>query len=305
MLVALRVRWRGEQTRVVLPQWACAELAAGLAPSTDVEHEGAHHAPPIGEVNVQPGDDGPWAILRDGELAWRGADPAELQRRLVSEVHLSIAAHATSVVFIHAGVVAVPGGAVVVPGRSMSGKTTLVRELVARGAQYLSDEYAVITAEGMVVPYSKPLSIRTDHGVDRVPGSSVGAVAGGPVPVRAVVHTCFEPGAAWSPERGGGASVVMPLFDNAVAARVRPELVLDHTVAVARSGAVSYHGPRGEAAQTAELILDHLVLEPGACSRARARECAPGSELGACSRARERECAPGSELGGDGCGLLI
>src|SRR5437867_1877526 len=64
-------------------------------------------------------------------------------------------------VFVHAGVVGWRGSAIVIPGKSFSGKTTLVAELVRRGAVYYSDEYAVLDRRGRVRPFAKPLSIRT------------------------------------------------------------------------------------------------------------------------------------------------
>jgi hypothetical protein len=54
------------------------------------------------------------------------------------------------------------GRAVILPGRSMSGKTSLVAALVKAGATYFSDEYAVLDKLGMVHPYIKTLSLRTD-----------------------------------------------------------------------------------------------------------------------------------------------
>jgi hypothetical protein len=41
----------------------------------------------------------------------------------------------------------------------MSGKTILVRTLLAQGAGYMSDEYAVINPTGRVHPYARPLSV--------------------------------------------------------------------------------------------------------------------------------------------------
>ena len=63
--------------------------------------------------------------------------------------------------FVHAGVVAVDGRALLLPGGSFTGKTTLVAALLRAGAQYGSDEYAVLDEAGLVLPaYPRPLSIR-------------------------------------------------------------------------------------------------------------------------------------------------
>jgi len=49
------------------------------------------------------------------------------------------------------------GRAILLPGRSLSGKTTLVRELLRRGATYYSDEFAVVDDFGNIHPFPRPL----------------------------------------------------------------------------------------------------------------------------------------------------
>src|SRR5919198_2175039 len=83
----------------------------------------------------------------------------EALEALESDLRLSVAAAARRRVFVHAGVVGWRGRAIVLPGRSCSGKTTLVAELLRAGATYLSDEFAVIDGRGRVHPFAKPLSI--------------------------------------------------------------------------------------------------------------------------------------------------
>src|SRR5205085_1489540 len=67
-------------------------------------------------------------------------------------------------VFIHAGVVAWRGRAIILPGRTMTGKSTLVQALVAAGARYYSDEYAVLDGRGKVLPYPRRMSLRRPDG---------------------------------------------------------------------------------------------------------------------------------------------
>ncbi len=64
--------------------------------------------------------------------------------------------------FLHAGVVGWQGRAIVLPGRSFTGKTTLVREMLRLGATYYSDEFAVVDNSGLVHPFARPLGIRDD-----------------------------------------------------------------------------------------------------------------------------------------------
>lgn len=79
----------------------------------------------------------------------------ELQTRLDS--HLLTR---TPYIPIHAGAVALGDRALLVPGMSRAGKSTLVAALIANGATYLSDEYALLDAEGRIHPYARPLLLR-------------------------------------------------------------------------------------------------------------------------------------------------
>ena len=210
-----------------------------------------------------------WQIVGDVGTSWRGVgdDPtarADVARRLASEVHLAIAAHADGVTFIHAGAVAWRGAGVILPGTSRAGKSTLVHALLLAGASYLSDEYAVLDHAGHMHPYTKPLAIREPTGTKLVQPERIGTVATKPVPVRAVVHTRYTKGATWTPRHARGAEVVIPLVANAVAAQLAPLDVTANTVAVASRDAVLFDGPRGEADHTAHAILAAIdeLLEP-------------------------------------------
>jgi hypothetical protein len=160
---------------------------------------------------------------------------------------------------VHAGVVAYGSRAIVIPGRSFSGKTTLVAELVKAGAVYYSDEYAVLDEGGLVHPYSKPLSIRlaglgqTDFHV-----SELGGVAGdAPLPIGLVVAARFEPGADWRPRELSGGESVLAMLANTVPAQDRPAQSLA-TIKRALNGTLVLEGERGEAAGLSRELL-HAV----------------------------------------------
>ena len=70
----------------------------------------------------------------------RTASLGEALAVLESEIRQSVAAASRRMVFVHAGVVASRGRAILIPGRSRSGKTTLVAELVKAGAEYFFDK---------------------------------------------------------------------------------------------------------------------------------------------------------------------
>ena len=111
-------------------------------------------------------------------------------------VRLLVADHAPSAVFVHSGVVGWRGKAIVIPGNSFQGKTTLVAELVKCGAEYYSDEYAVINESGLVSPYARRLSIRTKGETIREDPIDVGDLGGvigmAPIPVGCVLFTKYE-----------------------------------------------------------------------------------------------------------------
>jgi hypothetical protein len=178
---------------------------------------------------------------------------------LESEIRQSLAARALRRTFVHAGVVGWKGRAIVVPGRSRSGKTTLVAELVKAGATYLSDEFAVLDARGRVHPFAKPLSIRGAGGCDRHARRQSAEELGGrsgtrPLPVALVVLTEHRPGAEWRPERLTAGRAVIEMLAHTVPARLRPEAslqALERAVGQARV----LKGVRGAAAELAPRLL--------------------------------------------------
>ncbi len=189
----------------------------------------------------------------------RTADLAHAFAVLESEIRQSVAAGAERRTFVHAGVVGWRGRAIVLPGRSRSGKTTLVAELVRAGALYLSDEFAVLDRRGRVHPFAKPLSIRGTGGCDvhvqvRRAEELGGSCATRPLPVGLVVLAQHRPGAVWRPERLSAGQAVLEMLTHTVPARLRPEASLVSLErAVAR--ATVLRGTRGEAREVAESLL--------------------------------------------------
>jgi len=200
---------------------------------------------------------------------------------LESELRQSLAARSKHRTFVHAGVVGWRGQAMVVPGRSRSGKTTLVAELVRAGAAYLSDEFAIIDARGRVHPFAKPLSIRGAGGCDlhvsRPSAEDLGGRAGTrPLPIGLVVLATHEPGAEWRPQTLTAGQAVIEMLAHTVPARLRPAASLQALErAVAR--AVVLKGERGEARALAPHLLQLLEAASGS-SAARPESPAAVSE---------------------------
>ena len=193
------------------------------------------------------------AVRVEGRLAAHELTHAQALDVLESELQLSVARLARPQVFVHAGVVAVDGRAILVPGRSGAGKTTLVRALVAAGASYYSDEYAVLDPEGHVHPYPRRPSVRVRGGAKErhpVPRSR----GRGAVPVGLVVETRYRLEARWAPVTLSPGEIVLALLANTVPARERPAEVLAVLTRAAGS-ARGIRSDRGAAARTARALI--------------------------------------------------
>jgi serine kinase of HPr protein (carbohydrate metabolism regulator) len=180
----------------------------------------------------------------------RVRDFEETVRALETDLQLHVAEMSPRRVFVHAGVVALGGKAIVIPGRSFSGKTTLVAELVKAGATYYSDEYAVLDESGRVHAYARPLSIREGGRLDgptRVEVESLGGKRGAkPLDVGLVLITEYHQGARWRPRRLSPGEGVVALLANTVPARRRPAEALA-TFQKVVSAATVFKSARGDA----------------------------------------------------------
>lgn len=181
--------------------------------------------------------------------------------RLISDVHHQVAVHARDALFVHAGVVGWHSAAILLPGRSHSGKSTLVAELVRAGAAYYSDEYAVFDHNGQVHPYPKRVSLRpADKGGQRELRSveSLGGHTGSsPLPVGLIAVVRYEAGATWKEQPLAPGQALLALLDNTLLARSRPEVALDRFGRAVQSGA-ALAGLRGEAEGTVRYLLSYL-----------------------------------------------
>ena len=196
-------------------------------------------------------------VLYSGfEGEFRHADFSEICDAFESECHKDVALNAPGFVFVHAGAVVMKHGAVLFPGRSLSGKTTLVRACLDAGARLLSDEYAVLDGDGHVHPFPRPLGIRGSAGYrqTRVPAAQLGAaVAEGPSRVSAIVSCRFEGGRRFRPRPLSHGNAILELLRHSVPARTRPEETLAALGAVV-GGARAWRGVRGEAKEVVEFL---------------------------------------------------
>jgi hypothetical protein len=196
-------------------------------------------------------------ITVDGARADRSPHRESSLLKLASVVRHHIALKAPGLTFVHAGVVDVGGCGIVIPGRSYTGKSMLVAELVRLGARYVSDEYAVLDRAGRVLPFAKPLSIRTGRNdpLGRLVDVPEERVAHHPIRAGLIVVTAYAPGGQWHPSVRSCAEGALALLQNTVSARRKPARALSATGRVARD-AVILTGRRGEASETAPALLE-------------------------------------------------
>jgi hypothetical protein len=241
-----------------------------VAVSADPQHLAAvrDFLPPGARPAGRPPERGRFALVKDTDGALLNvvcdeqtvAGSVDLRLALGildAQLRMHIAVHAPDHVFVHAGVVGVGERAIVLPGRSFAGKTTLVAALVQAGAEYWSDEYAVLDADGLVHPYPKPLSVRTDgtRATEEQPVENLGGTAGDrPLPVAVIAFTSYRPGAAWALRPCTAGEGAVKLLEHSVAARTRPEQVLP-ALRRAAADAVILQGDRGDANEAASALL--------------------------------------------------
>ncbi len=225
----------------------------------------ARHPPERGHFAlVKDADDALLSVICDENSIAGGVDLRLALGILDAQLRMHIALHAPDYVFVHAGVVGMEERAIVLPGRSFAGKTTLVAALVQAGAEYWSDEYAVLDADGLVHPYPKPLSVRIDDTrvTEERPIESLGGRAGDrPLPVAMIAFTSYRPGVTWSLHSRTAGEGAVKLLGHSVAARSRPEQVLA-AVRRAATDAVVLEGDRGDADEAAGALLSRQAASP-------------------------------------------
>lgn len=187
----------------------------------------------------------------------RTLDMDEALDELERGLHLHLADHARNRVFVHAGVVGWRGRAILIVGQSMSGKSTLVRELLQAGASYYSDEFAVLDLEGRVHPFPRRLSLRREEGLPalRCNAETFGSRNGEePLPVGTVIFAKYRKGVTWQPKPMSPGHAVLELMKSTFCAVHTPEKALNALEQVVPQ-ARALKGFRGEAAQVALAIL--------------------------------------------------
>jgi len=161
---------------------------------------------------------------------------------------------------VHAGVVAWNGRAALLPGVSHAGKTTLVTELLKRGAAYYSDEYALFDGQGRVHAYPRALFARNGDGCGhpRLPSEWNAATGDSPLAARLILFVEWVCGAPWSVHRISQSEALLRLLRNTPQEMAHfPEIVERLRSGV--SSAACYAGVRGEAADAAGRVMELMA----------------------------------------------
>ncbi|HXC94116.1 MAG TPA: hypothetical protein VNU92_00370 [Edaphobacter sp.] len=157
---------------------------------------------------------------------------------------------------IHAGAVLLGERALLLPGKTHAGKSSLVAELLRRGAIYFSDEYAVIDSDGHVHAYPRPLLLRNGSAEQSpVLAEECCALTGdAPATIGWIVSLEYVPGGNWSVVPISQSEAVLMLLRNTPHFfSESPKMVALFQRAVAK--ARCYTGTRAEAADAVSQIL--------------------------------------------------
>jgi hypothetical protein len=185
-----------------------------------------------------------------GETEIASGQPDVVLRKVINSLHFDIALHAREASFLHASVVLWEGRLLVFPGRSRSGKSTLAAFFAEGGATYYSDEYAPVDAEGRILSYPKPISLRSDMSA-RFGSSDAASPAPPAAPPHAVVFTSFRENATFDPQPVTVETAALSLVDNSVVAGPRPRQAAEAVARLLAHRPRLAEGARGEAAEFA------------------------------------------------------
>lgn len=158
---------------------------------------------------------------------------------------------------VHAGAVLIDGRALLLPGSSHAGKSSLVAELLRRGAAYFSDEYALIDLRGMVHSYPRPLLLRNGSPRQSLvhPEELNATIVADPAPVGWIIAVDYVPDELWNIGRISQAEALMLLLSNTPHEMSEHPEMVDSFLRIAET-ADCYQGTRGDVVDAASQIFE-------------------------------------------------
>ena len=198
-------------------------------------------------------------LTADGRPLIRSSEISDLADAFEENLNWLVAERSPRRVFLRAGVVGWRDRAIVIAGGPGTGKSTLVRALVASGATYYSDDYAVLEGN-LVQPYpSRQLGTpKPGHALSYWLNELTPARAPKPLPVGVVLFAPYQPGAIFKPKLVSRGKALLGMFKHAVAAQRNPTQVLRALETVSRR-CNAIEGVRGDARFVASYLLERLV----------------------------------------------
>jgi hypothetical protein len=217
-------------------------------------------------------------ILRlfiDGVAIASAASSGDLLRGLIDWLDRALVERLTGLHAVHAGAVLIGDKALLLPGASHAGKSSLVAELLRRGAVCFSDEYALLDSEGRVHVYPRALLIRQSNSHQTpVRAEECGArVADRPAKVGWILALQYDRSGNWEVNQVPQSSALLTLLQNTPHVFAdRPQMLPAFQRAVEL--AECYAGRRGEASDAVEQIMN-LVSGTSACGRSSSEAAQP------------------------------
>lgn len=246
MPVVSVVSWGGSSVAVEGPPEDVARVREQLPP-----FYGAGTEAPVTAVLERTGDE--VALHLEGGLDLRMPAGPELYRAAASRIELALVDRLPALVAVHAAVVSDGRGVIVLPGRSMAGKSTLTRALLAAGCTYWSDEFALVDEQGYVHAYPRAMTLRTPSGSQRhLPERRAGTEELG---AARLVGLLRYDETGWDATDLTPGQAAVGLLDNCVSVRRDPNRALAALTQLA-TAARTVTGTRGEADEAARRLLE-------------------------------------------------
>ena len=211
--------------------------------------------PPHVVVRVSQ-DEGLFQAFVDEKLVASASDPMAIVSPLIKLLDDTVIERLTGLRAVHAGAVVWNQRALLLPGSTHAGKSSLVAELLRRGATYFSDEFALIDPQGFVYPYPRPLLLRNGRPQQSpvLPQEFNVPIGDAPAPVGWILALEYVPGSTWYVSSLPHGEAVMMLLKNTPHYLAEmPDLVEVFQRAVA--GASCFSGQRDEAVPAVDHIL--------------------------------------------------
>jgi len=161
---------------------------------------------------------------------------------------------------IHAGAVNLNGRALLIPGSTHAGKSSLVAQLLRKGAKLLSDEYALVDNRGCIHSYPRPMLLRDGNPRQSLvlPEELNASFAEKPAKAAWILALNYDPRAGWHIERiSQGEAVILLLSNTPHEMEQSPEMISDLSRIAA--DAACYSGTRGDSIESTEKILELIT----------------------------------------------